>query len=169
MAGYNRIIMVGNLTRDPELKPVGNQSVCKLNIAANRQYKNKQTGTLVQEVCFIDAEVWGVQADSCKAYLSKGKPVLIEGRLKLDSWKDAEGSSKSKHSIVAERIIFLNSNSEASMEENNSLSSSNFEEEDNSSKNFESAKKDVKKVIKTKNDFSFSNNPPFSSEEELPF
>ena len=168
MAGYNRIIMVGNLTRDPELKPVGSQSVCKLNIAANRQYKNKQTGALVQEVCFIDAEVWGVQADSCKAYLSKGKPVLIEGRLKLDSWKDAEGSVKSKHSIVAERVIFLNSNSEASIEENNSLSSSNFEEEESSSK-FESAKKDIKKTTKTKSDFNFSNNPPFSSEEELPF
>ncbi len=106
MAGYNRVIMVGNLTRDPELKPSG---VCKLGIASNRQYKNKQSGATVQEVCFIDVDVWGPQAESCKQYLQKGRLVLVEGRLKLDSWKDNEGQARSKHVIVAERVVFLSS------------------------------------------------------------
>jgi single-strand DNA-binding protein len=107
MAGYNRIIMVGNLTKDPDLKPVGNQSVCKLNIASNKQYKNRQTGALISEVCFIDIEVWGVQAESCNNYLQKGRPILVEGRLKLDSWKDNDGNTRSKHSIVADKVVFL--------------------------------------------------------------
>ena len=109
MAGYNRIIMVGNLTKDPDLRPVGSQSVCKLNIASNKQYKNRQTGVLVSEVCFIDIEVWGVQAESCKNYLQKGRPILVEGRLKLDTWKDTDGNTKSKHSIVADKVVFLGS------------------------------------------------------------
>lgn len=109
MAGYNRIIMVGNLTKDPDLRPVGSQSVCKLNIASNKQYKNRQTGVLVSEVCFVDIEVWGAQAESCKNYLQKGRPVLVEGRLKLDTWKDNDGNTKSKHSIVADKVVFLGS------------------------------------------------------------
>lgn len=117
MAGYNRIIMIGNLTKDPDLRPVGSQSVCKLNIASNKQYKNRQTGALVSEVCFIDIEVWGVQAESCKNYLQKGRPILVEGRLKLDSWKDTEGNTKSKHSIVADRVVFLGTNTETQDEE----------------------------------------------------
>ncbi len=107
MAGYNKVIMMGNLTKDPEVKQVGAQSVCKLTIASNKQYKNKQTGAIAQEVCFIDVDVWGAQADSCKLYLQKGRPVLVEGRLKLDSWKDQEGKSYSRYSIVSERVVFL--------------------------------------------------------------
>ena len=108
MAGYNRIIMIGNLTRDPELKQLpSGQSVCRLGIASNRQSRNKQTGATIQEVCFVDVDVWGAQAESCSQYLAKGRPVLVEGRLKLDSWKDAEGQARSKHSIVAERVVFL--------------------------------------------------------------
>lgn len=118
MAGYNRIIMIGNLTKDPDVKNVGAQSVCKLTLASNRQYKNKQTGAIVQEVCFIDVDVWGAQADSCKLYLQKGKSVLVEGRLKLDSWKDQEGQTKSKHSILAEKVVFLSNGSGDQTDEN---------------------------------------------------
>ena len=108
MAGYNRVVLVGNLTRDPEYKQLtSGQAVCRLGLASNRQFKNRQSGALVQEVCYIDIDVWGPQAESCKQFLQKGRPVLIEGRLKLDSWKDAEGQNKSKHSIVADRVIFL--------------------------------------------------------------
>lgn len=109
MASYNRIIMVGNLTRDPELKQIGQgQSVCRLSLASNRQFKNKQ-GALTQEVCYIDVDVWGAQAENARQYLQKGRPVLVEGRLKLDSWKDAEGQNRTKHSIVADRVVFLGS------------------------------------------------------------
>ena len=108
MAGYNRIIMIGNLTRDPELKQLpSGQSVCRLNLASNRQFKNKQTGAVTQDVCFIDIDVWGAQAESCSQYLKKGRPVLVEGRLKLDTWKEADGAARSKHAIVAERVVFL--------------------------------------------------------------
>jgi len=108
MAGYNRVIIIGNLTRDPDYKQLASgQAVSRLSIASNRQFKNRQTGAAVQEVCYIDVDVWGAQAESCKQYLKKGSPVLVEGRLKLDSWEDANGQTRSKHSIVADRIIFL--------------------------------------------------------------
>lgn len=108
MASYNRIIMMGNLTRDPELKQLpSGQSVCRFGLASNRQFKNKQTGTMVQEVCFVDIDIWGSQADVCKQYLAKGRAVLVEGRLKLDSWQDTDGNKRSKHSIVADRVTFL--------------------------------------------------------------
>lgn len=108
MASYNRIIMMGNLTRDPELKQLtSGQSVCRFGLASNRQFKNRQTGSMVQEVCFIDVDVWGAQADHCKQYLQKGRPVLVEGRIKLDTWQDNDGSKRSKHTIVADRVTFL--------------------------------------------------------------
>jgi single-strand DNA-binding protein len=114
MASYNRIIMMGNLTRDPEHKQLSSgQSVCRLGLASNRQFKNKQTGAMVQEVCFIDVDVWGPQAESCRQYLSKGRAVLVEGRLKLDSWQEADGAKRSKHSIVADRVTFLSSGVQA--------------------------------------------------------
>jgi single-strand DNA-binding protein len=108
MANYNRVIMIGNLTRDPDHKQLSSgQSVCRLSIASNRQFKNKQNGSMIQEVCYIDVDVWGPQAESCKQYLQKGRPVLIEGRLKLDSWKDNDGQNRNKHTIVADRVVFL--------------------------------------------------------------
>ena len=117
MASYNRIIMAGNLTRDPEYKQLASgQAVCRLGLASNRQFKNKQTGSMVQEVCYIDIDVWGPQAESCRQYLQKGRAVLIEGRLKLDSWDDANGQKRSKHSIVADRVVFLASNASAQAE-----------------------------------------------------
>jgi single-strand DNA-binding protein len=108
MASYNRVIMMGNLTRDPEIKQLASgQAVCRFSIASSRQYKNRQSGNVTQEVCFIDIDVWGPQADVCKQYLGKGKGVLVEGRLKLDSWQDAEGNKRSKHTVVADRVTFL--------------------------------------------------------------
>lgn len=108
MAGYNRIVIVGNLTRDPEYKQLASgQAVCRLGLATNRQFKNRQTGSMTQEVCYVDIDVWGPQADSCRQYLSKGRPVLIEGRLKFDTWQDPQGGTRSKHSIAADRVVFL--------------------------------------------------------------
>jgi len=108
MANYNRVVMIGNLTRDPEYKTLpSGQSVCRLGLASNRQFKNRQTGTMIQEVCYVDIDVWGAQAESCRQYLQKGRAVLIEGRLKFDTWQDQNGSNRSKHSIVADRVVFL--------------------------------------------------------------
>ena len=108
MAGFNRVIIMGNLTRDPDHKQLNSgQTVCRLGLAANRQYRNRQTGDMVQEVCFVDVDVWGPQAESCRQYLAKGRAVLVEGRLKLDTWQDAEGNNRSKHSVVADRVVFM--------------------------------------------------------------
>jgi single-strand DNA-binding protein len=114
MAGYNRIIMVGNLTRDPDYKQLSSgQAVCRLGIASNRQFRNKQSGDMVQEVCYIDIDVWGPQADSCNQYLAKGRQVLVEGRIKFDTWQDQDGNNRNKHSIVADRVVFLSSASDS--------------------------------------------------------
>lgn len=126
MAGYNRVVMVGNLTRDPEHKQLtSGQAVCRLGLATNRQFRSRQSGEMVQEVCFVDVDVWGAQADSCNQYLEKGRQVLVEGRLKLDTWQDAEGNNRSKHSITAERVVFL-SNSNADLGEGATDTKSNF-------------------------------------------
>jgi single-strand DNA-binding protein len=113
MAAFNRVIIVGNLTRDPEYRQLASgQAVCRIGLATNRQFKNRQTGSMVQEVCYIDVDVWGAQAESCRQYLQKGRAVLVEGRLKLDNWEDQNGQSRSKHSIVADRVVFLSSSSQ---------------------------------------------------------
>lgn len=165
MAGYNRIIMVGNLTKDPDLKPVGAQSVCKLNIASNKQYKNRQTGAMVSEVCFVDVEVWGVQAESCKTYLQKGRPVLIEGRLKLDSWKDQEGVMKNKHSIVADKVVFLNSSNQDNVDDLEENSNGPLIKQ-NSQASIRPSYKEKEVQIKKTN--QFVDNAPFI-EDDLPF
>src|SRR5579863_6316324 len=114
MAAFNRIIIIGNLTRDPEYRTLASgQGVCRLGMATNRQFKNKQTASMVQEVCYIDIDVWGAQAESCRQYLQKGRSVLVEGRLKLDSWEDQTGQKRTKHSIVAERVVFLSNGATA--------------------------------------------------------
>jgi single-strand DNA-binding protein len=108
MASFNRVILIGNLTRDPEHKLLtSGQAVCRLGLATNRQFKNRQNGSMVQEVCYIDIDVWGAQAESCRQYLQKGRPVLIEGRLKYDTWEDQNGQTRSRHTIVADRVVFL--------------------------------------------------------------
>src|SRR5260221_55905 len=108
MANFNRVILAGNLTRDPEFKQLpSGQGLCKLGLAINRKFKNRQTGADVQEVCFIDVDVWGPQAEHCKQYLQKGRGVLVEGRLKLDSWDDAQGQKRSRHTVVADNVVFL--------------------------------------------------------------
>lgn len=114
MASYNRVVLIGNLTRDPEHRQLpSGQAVCRLSIATNRQFKNRQTGSMVQEVCYIDIDVWGAQAESCRQFLQKGRSVLVEGRLKLDSWQDQAGAQRSKHSIVADRVVFLQAGKDA--------------------------------------------------------
>ncbi|MGB8366959.1 MAG: single-stranded DNA-binding protein [Candidatus Babeliales bacterium] len=119
MAGFNRVILIGNLTRDPEYRQLASgQAVCRLGLATNRQFKNRQTGSLVQEVCYIDIDVWGAQAESCRQYLSKGRSVLIEGRLKFDTWEDQTGQKRNKHSIVADRVVFLSSSAEMDVQDN---------------------------------------------------
>lgn len=105
---YNRVILVGNLTRDVELKYTPNgMAIAKFGLATNRSYKDNTTGELKQEVMFIDITVFGRSAEVANQYLKKGKKVLVEGRLVLDQWVDSSGQKRSKHSIVADKIQFM--------------------------------------------------------------
>jgi len=107
---YNKVILIGNLTRDVELKytPSGT-AIAKFGLATNRTYKDNLTGENKQEVMFIDITVFGRSAEVANQYLSKGRQVLVEGRLVLDQWVDSTGQKRSKHSIVAERVQFMGS------------------------------------------------------------
>ena len=109
MAGYNRVIMVGNLTRDPELRHLDSgTAVAKLGLASNRSYTT-QDGERREEVCFIDVDVWGRQAENCSQYLSRGSQVLVEGRLQLNQWETETGEKRSRHTIRAFTVQFLGS------------------------------------------------------------
>ena len=107
MASYNRVLLMGNLTRDPVLKFVSNGNpVCEFGLAVNRRYR-RQDGEMQEEVCFVDVSVWGRQAESCNQYLHKGSGAFIEGRLQYDSWQTPEGQKRNRLRVVAERVQFL--------------------------------------------------------------
>lgn len=107
MASYNRVIVIGNLTRDPELKrtPSG-AAVCDLRLAVSESYRNKE-GERIERPVFVDVVVWNQQAEVCNQYLSKGSPVFVEGRLQYDEWKTPQGETRSKLRIVASRTQFI--------------------------------------------------------------
>ncbi len=106
MPDLNKVMLMGNLTRDPEVRytPKGS-AVGDLSIAINRVYRTDD-GQNREEVCYVDIVVWGRQAETCKEYLQKGRPIFVEGRLQLDQW-ESNGEKKSKLRVVAERIQFL--------------------------------------------------------------
>ncbi len=107
MAGYNKVILMGNLTRDPELRHTGNgASVATIGLATNRRYTT-QAGDIREETLFIDVVAWQKQAETSAEYLKKGRLVLVEGRLALRSWEDEDGRKHSKHEVIADRIQFL--------------------------------------------------------------
>ena len=109
MANFNKVFLMGNLTRDPELRTIpSGQTVCELGLATNRYWTTPQ-GEKKEEVTFLSITVWGRQAESCSKYLSKGRPVFVEGRLKFDQWESPEGQKRSKLHVVAERVQFLGS------------------------------------------------------------
>ncbi len=111
MAGsFNRVFLMGNLTRDVELRSTGaSQQVGKIGLAVNRNYTTA-SGERREEVTFIDCEAWGKTAETMAKYLTKGRPVFIEGRLKLDQWDDKEtGKKQSKLKVVVENFQFVDS------------------------------------------------------------
>jgi single-strand DNA-binding protein len=107
MANFNKVYLMGNLTKDPELRytPQGT-AVVNLRLAVNRRYKTKNQ-ELKEETCFITAVVWNKQAETCNQYLHKGSPVFIEGRLQSRSWEDANGQKRNVIEVRAERVQFL--------------------------------------------------------------
>lgn len=110
MASFNKVILVGNLTRDPELRytPKGT-AIAKIGLAVNRTWRN-EAGETKEEVTFVDVDVFGRTAENVGQYMKKGRPILIEGRLRLDQWDDKQtGQKRSKLGIVAETVQFLGS------------------------------------------------------------
>jgi single-strand DNA-binding protein len=107
MASLNKVFLVGNLTKDPELKfiPSG-QAVANLRMATNRRWK-AANGEWKEEVCFVGVVVWGKSAEACGENLKKGSPVLVDGRLQSRSWETEDGQKRSILEVVAERIQFL--------------------------------------------------------------
>src|SRR5437762_2860127 len=104
MASFNRVILMGNLTRDVEIKylPSG-MAVAEVGVAVNDRRKDSKTGQWIEETTFVDCTLWGRTAEIAGEYLSKGSPIFIEGRLKLDQW-ETEGQKRSKLRVVCERM-----------------------------------------------------------------
>ena len=113
MPNYNKVILMGNLTRDPEVKYTsGGTAIAKLGMAINRSWTNKE-GQKQEETTFVDVDAFGRQAEVIGQYLKKGRPVMIEGRLKLDQWDDKQtGQKRSKLGVTLEGFQFLDSRGE---------------------------------------------------------
>lgn len=114
MANFNKVLIIGNLTKDPELRytPQGT-AVVNLRIAVNRKFKNKNQ-ELKEETCFVTAVAWDKQAETCNQYLHKGSSLFVEGRLQSRSWEDNNGQKRNVIEIRAERVQFLGSPSSKS-------------------------------------------------------
>jgi single-strand DNA-binding protein len=114
MANFNKVILAGNLTRDPELRytPKG-MAIAKIGLAINRKWST-ESGEQKEEVTFVDVDAFGRQAETIGQYLKKGRPILIEGRLRLDQWDDKQtGQKKSRLGVVLETFQFLDSGNRA--------------------------------------------------------
>ena len=109
MASFNKVILAGNLTRDPDYRVTPNgQQVCKIGIAVSRRFTT-QSGEQREETTFVDVDVWGKQAETISRFFSKGRPILIEGRLKLDQWQTPQGENRSKLGVTLESFSFIDS------------------------------------------------------------
>jgi single-strand DNA-binding protein len=112
MAGVNlnRVCITGNLTRDPELRTTsGGTSVCSLRVAVNTRRKDGQTGEWTEKPNYFDVTVWGVQGENCAQYLSKGRPIAVDGRLEWREWEDKSGNKRQSVDIIADSVQFLGS------------------------------------------------------------
>jgi single-strand DNA-binding protein len=110
----NVVVVTGNLTRDPELRTTpGGTSVCKLRVAVNSRRKDSSSGDWVDKPNYFDVTVWGAQGENCATYLSKGRPVAVEGRLDWREWEAQDGSKRQAVEIIANSVQFLGSRGDA--------------------------------------------------------
>jgi single-strand DNA-binding protein len=108
MANYNRVILAGNLTRDPQLSYTpANTPVCKFGMAINRRWTDRQSNERREETCFVDCTAFGRQGETINQYMAKGRPILVEGRLQYSQWTGQDGQSRSKLEVVIENFQFL--------------------------------------------------------------
>ena len=110
MANINRVIITGNLTADPELQSLpSGTSVCRLRVAVNRRYKDSSSGEWTEKPNYFTVKVWGAQGENCANYLSKGRPVAIDGRLEWSQWESQDGGKRQAVQIIANSVQFLGS------------------------------------------------------------
>jgi len=108
MAGsINRVIVVGNLTRDPEVRPAGSTSVCSMRIAVNDRIKDRETGEWRDQANYFDVDVFGAQGERCGQWLNKGRQIAVDGRLRWREWETQDGQRRSAVSIVADNVQFI--------------------------------------------------------------
>jgi len=126
MSSLNRVMLLGNLTRDPEIRQTAKgQAVGDLNLAINRTWTDS-SNERYEEVTFVDVTVWGRTAENVAKFLTKGRAVFVEGRLHLDTWKDADtGQNRTKLKVVAERVQFIGNQAGAAGASNNGHSADN--------------------------------------------
>lgn len=116
-ASFNKVLLIGNLTRDPELRYIpSGQAVTSFTVAVNRTY-NSQSGEKKEETSFIRCVVWGRRGELCNEYLRKGSPVFVEGRLQSRSWEAQDGTKRSTIEVIAQNVQFLSSSQRRSGEE----------------------------------------------------
>ncbi len=157
---FNKIILVGNLTRDVELRylPSGS-AVATTGIATNRKFK-AQDGNQKEEVCFIDITFFGRTAEIANQYLSRGKKVLVEGRLKLDQWTDQTGAKRSKHSVTVDNLQMLDAKEGGSQ---NQSPNSNYQ--GNQNNNYQNTSRNTQQSDSNYDDISDID----IDEDEIPF
>jgi len=113
MASFNKVILMGGITRDPEMKQAASGvKVADLSLAISEQWKDK-SGESQESTCYVDVVVWNRQAELCCQYLTKGSQVLVEGRLQLDKWENPQGEKRSRLRVQASRVQFLSSGKRA--------------------------------------------------------
>ena len=114
MANLNKVLLMGNLTRDPEQRSLPSGSVvCEMGMATNRRWRDSQSGEMREQVCFVDVVAYGRQAETLLQYMSKGRPLFVEGRLDFQSWKTQEGQTRSKLRVVVEQFQFIGGRDDA--------------------------------------------------------
>ena len=110
MATINRVVVVGNLTRDPELRATAaGTSVCRMRIACTTAWRNRETGELDERPNYFDVTVFGASGEACARFLAKGRPVAVDGRLEWHEWQNADGETRQAVGVVADSVQFLGS------------------------------------------------------------
>jgi single-strand DNA-binding protein len=110
MSSINRVVLVGNLTRDPELRSTAaGTSLCRLRVACNSRWRNSETGDWEEKPNFFDVSVFGASAEACSRFLEKGRPVAVDGRLDWHEWENDEGKRRQAVAVVADNVQFLSS------------------------------------------------------------
>lgn len=117
MTGLNHVVLIGNLTRAPQLRQIpSGTSVADLGLATNEHYRTSN-GDIAETTCFVDIVTWGKQAENCSKFLRKGSPIFVEGKLQLDQWKTDDGQKRSRLRVKADRVRFLSKNPDSQKEQ----------------------------------------------------